>query len=375
MAHQEENVMSSNNIGHALLGPRFVTFIAFAFVSSACARDAVAPPLVHADLALASAVGTGEVITTEIIPAVRGVFPDAPNGEATAINEAGVVVGWKRTATEFYAFMWKDGTLTSLGTAYPLRNENMDKLFVPVAINRSEEVAGNNASGQAVVWRNGALTTLATSAGRNRRAYDMNDKGQVVGSATVLGQSTTEAFVWDKGSFTELGTLGGSSSVATKINNHGQVVGYSQIAGDTAVHAFIWERGLMTDLGTMEGGSSRAFGINDKGEVVGLTSHKYSAPLPFIWRKGVMIWMLQGQVSDLAFYSITDISDAGHVVGYRSDLGDSYAFVWRDGVDIDVGGGLTYAMSVNSSGVIAGYESPSIGAPGAYLWTVGRRGP
>jgi probable HAF family extracellular repeat protein len=352
--------------------------VAFALVLAACARDAPGPVTAPSGLGSPRAAQVSDVITTTIIPVVPLVPPPDPNaasGHAEAINEAGVVAGWKVSPTEIYAFTWKDGVMTSLGTAYPLRNENLQAFFRPVAINRSGDVAGNNVWGQAVVWKDATLTTLATTGGPNRYAYDMNDKGQIVGSGSLPGQGT-QAFLWENGTFTELGTLGGSWSVATAINKHGQVVGYSRLAGDAVTHAFLWERGVMTDLGTMEGGSSQAFGINDRGEVVGLTSRKYSAAMPFLWRKGVMSWMLSEPMSDVALYFITDISNAGHVVGYRSvGSGDSRAFVWRDGVDVNVGGGMTYAMSVNSSGEIAGYQNASLGIPGAYLWTVGRQGP
>lgn len=385
-SHAPPGSHSSHSSGTHMLRPPPVSrrrlasapTVAFALLLSACAPDAPQPATAPLELGSPSAAQVSGVITTTIIPVVPVVPPPDPNtpsGHAEAINEAGVVAGWKVTPTEIYAFTWKDGVMTSLGTAYPQRNENLQAFFRPVAINRSGDVAGNNGSGQAVVWRNGTLTTLATPGGQNRFAYDMNDKGQIVGSGSLPGQ-TAQAFLWENGTFTELGTLGGSSSVATAINKHGQVVGYSRLAGDAVTHAFLWERGVMTDLGTMAGGSSQAFGINDRGEVVGLTSRQYSAAMPFIWRNGVMTWMLKEPMSDVALYFITDISNAGHVVGYRSfGSGDSHAFVWRDGVDLDVGGGMTYAMSVNSSGEIAGYQNASVGLPGAYLWTVGRHGP
>jgi probable HAF family extracellular repeat protein len=319
-----------------------------------------------------------DVITTTIIPVVPFVPPPDPNtpwGRATAINEAGVVAGWKMSPNEIYAFTWKDGVMTSLGTAYPARNENMQAFFRPVAINRFGEIVGPNAAGQAVVWRGGVLTRLVEPDVAYVEATDINDKGQIVGWGFFHATHTLEAYLWDNGTVTRLGTLGGSLSVATAINNHGQVVGYSRMAGDGATHAFLWERGVMIDLGTIEGGSSEANGINDKGEIVGLAS-QLCAQSPFIWRKGVMSWLLPGPASCATRYVIADISDAGHVVGDRA-LGGSEprAFVWRDGVLLIVGSSQTYATAVNSRGEIAGYEDSSVGLPGAYLWTVGRHGP
>ena len=348
--------------------------LAFAIAVSACSPDVVSAPS-KLDLDSPSAARVTDVITTTIIPVVPIVPPPDPNtpwGRATAINEAGVVAGFKMTPSEIYAFTWKDGVMTSLGTSYYPSNA---AFFRPVAINRSGEVAGTTSSGQSVVWRAGTLTTLVEPGVGYVEATDMNDKGQIVGLGTFSGATALQAFLWDNGTFTKLGTLGGSSSAATAINNHGQIVGYSKIAGDGATHAFLWERGEMIDLGTIEGGSSQADGINDKGEIVGVASQLCANP-PFIWRKGVMSWLLPGPPSCATRYFITDISDAGHVVGYRAvGASDSRAFVWRDGVDLTVGSSQTYGMSVNSRGEIAGYKDASVGLSGAYLWTVGRHGP
>lgn len=346
-------------------------------VLSACAPDVAVAPNPSA-LGSPSAARVTEVITTTIIPVVPIVPPPNPNtpwGRATAINEAGVVAGWRMSPNEIYAFTWKDGVMTSLGTAYPSRNENMQAFFRPVAINRSGEVAGTTSAGQSVVWRAGTLTTLTASGMGFVEANDMNDKGQIVGWAMFPGATALQAFLWDDGTFTKLGTLGGSSSVATAINNHGQIVGYSKLAGDAVTHAFLWERGELIDLGTIEGGSSQADGINDKGEIVGVATRQCGKP-PFIWRKGVMSWMLSGPLSCATSYFITDISDAGHVVGYRVvGANDARAFVWRDGVDLNVGASQTHALSVNSRGEIAGDQDASVGLSGAYLWTVGRHNP
>ena len=65
------------------------------------------------------------------------------------------------------------------------------------------------------------------------------------------------------GKVTYLGTLGGTETGALDINDSGQVVGSALTAGGT-YHAFLWQDGTMTDLGTFGGSLSAAFAINEE---------------------------------------------------------------------------------------------------------------
>ena len=355
-------------------------------LAAACTPDgATEPTALAAPPSRENPAKSASPVTTVILP---GGTPSngAVFGNATAINEAGVVTGVRNVlpdSTNLY--LWTDGQFT----LYPAGVQ-------PVAINRRMEIAGNTAgtptpfgiplevalSNRAVLWKDGVVTDLGTLGGTLSVATDMNDKGQIVGWSQLEGSSDNRAFIWENGVMTDLGTLGGSSSIAWGINNHGQVVGTSTLANGTA-RAFLWEKGTMIDLGVLSGtGASTARGINDHGEVVGLstTSDPLCSPIPFIWRRGVMTAIsLPGKSCFSGEFSVRDISDAGHVIGGFNNSGVWRPWIWQDGVSVElppaIVPGDAGVFRVNSSGETVGFSLRPVNFGPAVLWSVGRNGP
>jgi probable HAF family extracellular repeat protein len=236
--------------------------------------------------------------------------------DATAINNQGQVVGYSYEdygVGEIYeAFLWDKGTLTNLGFNVPSdinergqvvgydpgggpgflwENGVRTELDIGAyAINNAGQIAGQNrSSGHAVIWDKGRIIDLGTLGHEPgdfdlSLAYDINDRGQVVGFTTVRGERGTHAFLWDKGVMTDLGTLGGDYSWARAINNAGQIVGYSYTSEGT--HAFLWDKGVMRDLGTLGAPNAKAFGISEKGDIVGATGFSEQLPdQPTLWTR------------------------------------------------------------------------------------------
>ena len=78
--------------------------------------------------------------------------------------------------------------------------------------------------------------------------FAINSTGDVIVGAASIGTppfGAVQAFMWRDGVLADLGTLGGDASEALGINNRGQIVGQATVSGGGATHAFVWHQGRM----------------------------------------------------------------------------------------------------------------------------------
>jgi probable HAF family extracellular repeat protein len=275
---------------------------------------------------------------------------------------------------ETRAILWKDREAIDLGTlggnessAFSVNNRGQ---VVGVAVNTIPDPFSFFATQlRAFLWQDGAMQDLGTLGGPEAWALFVNERGQVAGFSMTnstpnsvmdpcgINVPTTDPFIWDKEhGMTDLGTLGGTCGSPYGLNNRGQVVGTSNLAGDSTAHPFLWERGSLIDLGTLGGSFGIAEGINDSGEVVGGASNKNDqAFLAFLWKDGVMtnLGTLNGNGDDcsLAFH----INSKGQIVGLSypcatgPDGANVHGFLWEDGFMTDLN-----AFAPRSSGLTLG---------------------
>lgn len=204
--------------------------------------------------------------------------------------------------------------------------------------------SGLSASGtcQPVLWKEGKIFALPTLGGPNGAANQINDAGQVVGTAE---NSTPDhgcpnpqvlefkPVVWYGGHVQKLPTVAGDpDGIAFAINRAGQVVGGSGICSAFTIttltnlfplHALLWEKDKVTDLGSLGGsgygGGNLALNINNLGQVVGNSDlpgdHANHA---FLWSKGKGMQDL-GTLPGDQFSVGIGINDGGKVAGISLD--------------------------------------------------------
>jgi probable HAF family extracellular repeat protein len=200
---------------------------------------------------------------------------------------------------------------------------------------------------------------LGVWGGISSQATDINERGQIVGSART-GGSSFHAVLWDKGEFTELSTLGGQLSEARAINNAGVAVGFSTDVSGT-YRGVIWRHGQVMLIAGLE----IATDINGSGQVVGQTPGRR----PALWNNGSLVELTDSPGQAFG------INDAGQVVGtYLAPSGEQRAFLWIAGTltDLGVANEKSEARAINNRGQVVGWVQ-SGGVTRPVIWDAGTR--
>jgi probable HAF family extracellular repeat protein len=227
------------------------------------------------------------------------------------------------------------------------------------------------------LWEEGELRDIGTLGGPDAQpgpGCNNQRPGVIVGSSytsftpnETTGIPTQDPFLWENGKMRDLGNLGGTVSFGQCANNRGDVIGSSNLPGDTTIHAFHWRKGRMKDLGTLGGDNSEAIWINDSGVIAGSAD----LPTPGIhdavrWKDGEILDL--GTVNGEACSRGRAINARGQIVGGSSDCHNFlHAFVWEEGAGmidlnsvIPPGSGLqlTNAFNINDRGEILAKSVP-----------------
>jgi probable HAF family extracellular repeat protein len=235
---------------------------------------------------------------------------------------------------------------------------------LPSALNDRDDVVGSSATVgntyHPFLWRAGTMTDLGVLPGSEENwgvARDVNDRGQVVGTAGA------GAFLWDRGVLTPLRASGLALYSAEAINDRGEIVGSYLLPSGGRAHGYLWQQGRVTDLGEID-----PVDINDRGEILAGRSADGSTYRACIWRKG--------HVTDLDFGTPVAINDRGWAVGVT--VTPDYAtraVLWRSGTTTELGtlGGTSdWSTALNDQGQVLGTSRTANGELHGVLWQHGR---
>jgi probable HAF family extracellular repeat protein len=221
-------------------------------------------------------------------------------------------------------FVWQNGHMSALPTVGGNNGQAS-------AINNRGEVVGFAETNESdpgcptskirlpVLWEGGKAQALPTvGSDPDGFAFGINDQGQAVGQSNNCTGSIIRAVRWENNTVFTLPDLGGGS-IAQAINNQGQIVGIIGSADGTTEFGALWQNGVLTNLGTLTGQfASIATGINSKGQVVGSTFDSgFNWSGGFIWQNHVITDLntLIPADSNLFIINASNINERGQISG------------------------------------------------------------
>jgi probable HAF family extracellular repeat protein len=140
---------------------------------------------------------------------------------------------------------------------------------------------GGASAEHALLWENGVPINLGNIGGQAwNTPVALNNRGQIVGFANTSGDENAPlsptAFIWTKASGMKsiAPYATDTNDIAFDVNEKGQIVGQSFNANSGASRAFFWQDNTLSDLNTLVIQPTSLYltlaqGINDAGEIAG----------------------------------------------------------------------------------------------------------
>jgi len=294
---------------------------------------------------------------------VLGCFSDAVAQTSYKVVDLGVVNDKDNfsCAMDVNNFGW---TLSQEGVMDPV-SLNAGAIVLPgqSVINIGESKIDLGTLGGQNSWMNwGGINDFAQAVGEAETAVLDPDGEDICGFGT---HHTCRPFLWQFGHISALPTLGGNNGSASDINNRGEIVGTAQttVSDPTCspskplqtILPVLWEKGRVRALPTVDGDQDGiAFAINDQGHAVGGTGNCAGAIHAVSWENDTAV-----KLQDLGFGATAQgINHQGQIVGIVNSPGTIFAALWENGALTNLGtlpgDFAAIATGINNRGQVVG---------------------
>jgi probable HAF family extracellular repeat protein len=215
--------------------------------------------------------------------------------------------------------------------------------------------------------------SFAAEGARATAAFDINDKGQIVGAySDCSNNDVANGFLYSGDVFSPINYPGAAEGTyVSRISNSGEIVG-SYTDSNGVSHGFLYAGGAFSSIDYPGATSTAASCINDSGQIVGSYTDSSGATHGFLYAGA--------SFSSVDYHGATStapsrINNSGQIVGsYTDSSGTSHGFLYAGGTfsSIDYpGAASTTASRINNSGQIVGSYTDSSGATHGFLYAGG----
>ncbi len=182
------------------------------------------------------------------------------------------------------------------------------------------------------------ITDLALGSGfEDAFAYGTSPNGKITGVGWVTATGELHAYIRETGgTYQDLGLMGypyRTDGIA--INNSGQVAATGYGPG---CHALLWSGGHAKKLGSLDGGNSEGLAINSQGAIAGnIQTYSGGQVGAFLYINGTLVNLadLLGPAgAPWSQLTVTQMNDAGWIVGYGTINGGTHGFLIRPSAPI-----------------------------------------